>query len=139
MAIITMAFTWGEKGGVVWCAAPDWPGLCIVGMEEITIARFAAGHQMWMRPSLALKIAVQKAVRRAPSPLDENRYRLLTPIPVQTRCKYSLWYRRCPKQPKTDQAGRANHGSAFVYLRPVARECPIPVWRGERQFMAQIV
>ena len=83
-------------------------------MEEITIVRFAAGYEMRMRPSLALKITVQKAVRRAPSPLDENRYRLLTTVPVQTRCKYSLWCRRCPKQPKTDQAGRANHGSGDI-------------------------
>ena len=47
-------------------------------VEEISIARFAAGHETWMKPSVAAKFVAEDAVRRARSRLGENRYRVLT-------------------------------------------------------------
>jgi hypothetical protein len=47
-------------------------------VEEITIARFAAGHQTWMKPSLSARFVGEDAVRRARSRLGENCYRVLT-------------------------------------------------------------
>ena len=47
-------------------------------VEEITLARFAAGHEIWIKPSPFAKYAGQEAVRRARARLGENRYRLLT-------------------------------------------------------------
>jgi hypothetical protein len=47
-------------------------------VEEVSIARFAAGHEIWIKPSPFPMYAGQEAVRRARSRLGENRYRLLT-------------------------------------------------------------
>ncbi|MDB5774136.1 MAG: hypothetical protein JWP38_269 [Herbaspirillum sp.] len=47
-------------------------------VEEVSIARFAAGHQIWIKSSPFPKYVGQEAVRRARSRLGENRYRLLT-------------------------------------------------------------
>jgi hypothetical protein len=47
-------------------------------VEEISIADFAAGHAIWIKPSPFPKYSGQEAVRRARSRLGENRYRLLT-------------------------------------------------------------
>ena len=47
-------------------------------VEEITVAQFGAGHDIWIRPSAFPKYAGQEAIRRARSRLGENRYRLLT-------------------------------------------------------------
>ncbi|MDB5989189.1 MAG: hypothetical protein JWQ10_592 [Herbaspirillum sp.] len=47
-------------------------------VEEVSIARFAAGRTIRIKPSPLPKYAGQEAVRRARSRLGENRYRLLT-------------------------------------------------------------
>lgn len=47
-------------------------------VEEVSIARFAAGHAIWIKPNPSPKYAGQEAVQRARSRLGENRYRLLT-------------------------------------------------------------
>ena len=47
-------------------------------VEEISIARFSAGHKTWMKASVAAKLVAENAVRRARSRLGENRYRVLT-------------------------------------------------------------
>ena len=47
-------------------------------VEEISIARFAAGHETWMKPTISAKFIGEDAVQRARSRLGENRYRVLT-------------------------------------------------------------
>jgi hypothetical protein len=47
-------------------------------VEEVSIARFAAGRAIWIKPSTLPKYIGQEAVLRARSRLGENRYRLLT-------------------------------------------------------------
>lgn len=47
-------------------------------VEEVSIARFAAGHAIWIKPSPLPKYVGEEAVRRARSRLGENRYRLLS-------------------------------------------------------------
>ncbi|MBN3803998.1 lecithin retinol acyltransferase family protein [Paraburkholderia sp. Ac-20336] len=47
-------------------------------VEEVEIARFAAGHPLSIRPTPSARYAGDEAVRRARSRLGENRYRLLT-------------------------------------------------------------
>src|ERR1700712_5351970 len=46
-------------------------------VEEVSIARFAAGRAIWIKPSTLPKYVGQEAVQRARSRLGENRYRLL--------------------------------------------------------------
>jgi hypothetical protein len=47
-------------------------------VEEVSIARFAAGQEIWIKPSTFPKYVGQQAVGRARSRLEENRYRLLS-------------------------------------------------------------
>jgi len=47
-------------------------------VEEVTLAYFAAGHTVAVRPNPFPKYDADEAVRRARSRLGENRYRLLT-------------------------------------------------------------
>ena len=47
-------------------------------VEEITLARFAAGHEIWIKPCPCPRFDGREIVRRARSRLGENRYRLLT-------------------------------------------------------------
>ena len=47
-------------------------------VEEVSIVRFAAGHEIWIKPSPLPKYDGQEAVQRARSRLGENQYRLLT-------------------------------------------------------------
>lgn len=47
-------------------------------VEEISIARFAAGHETWMKSTLSARFVGEDAVQRARSRLGENRYRVLT-------------------------------------------------------------
>jgi hypothetical protein len=47
-------------------------------VEEVTLARFAAGHAIGVRPHPCPRYASDEVVRRARSRLGENHYRLLT-------------------------------------------------------------
>ncbi|WP_424065610.1 lecithin retinol acyltransferase family protein [Paraburkholderia sp.] len=47
-------------------------------VEEVTLERFAAGHEIAVRPHPCPSYAGDEAVRRARSRLGENHYRLLT-------------------------------------------------------------
>jgi hypothetical protein len=47
-------------------------------VEEVSLARFAAGQQIWVKPDLRSKYAGLEAARRARSRIGENHYRLLT-------------------------------------------------------------
>jgi len=47
-------------------------------VEEVTLAHFAAGHTIVIRPNPLPKYSRDETVRRARSRLGENRYRLLT-------------------------------------------------------------
>ncbi|HXZ06424.1 MAG TPA: lecithin retinol acyltransferase family protein [Paraburkholderia sp.] len=47
-------------------------------VEEVTLAHFAAGHTIVIRPNPLPKYSSDETVRRARSRLGENRYRLLT-------------------------------------------------------------
>ncbi|HEY2021578.1 lecithin retinol acyltransferase family protein [Paraburkholderia sp.] len=47
-------------------------------VEEVEIARFAAGHPLTIRATPSARYAGEEAVSRARSRLGENRYRLLT-------------------------------------------------------------
>ena len=47
-------------------------------VEEIELARFAAGHPLSIRTATSARYVGDEAVRRARSRLGENRYRLLT-------------------------------------------------------------
>ncbi|MDR5739465.1 MULTISPECIES: lecithin retinol acyltransferase family protein [unclassified Caballeronia] len=47
-------------------------------IEEVTLAQFAGGYAVTMRPNAAARFTGKEAVRRARSRLGEDRYRLLT-------------------------------------------------------------
>lgn len=59
-----------------------YAGLCgslhSAPVEEVSIARFAAGHVIWIKPTQFPKYVGQETVQRARSRLGENHYRLLT-------------------------------------------------------------
>ena len=59
-------------------------------VEEISIARFAAGHKTWIKPSLSARFVGEDAVQRARSRLGENRYRVLTNN-CEHFCTWSLY------------------------------------------------
>lgn len=47
-------------------------------VEEVSLGRFAAGHEVFVIPHAAADFSGMEAVRRARSRLGENRYRLLS-------------------------------------------------------------
>jgi hypothetical protein len=47
-------------------------------VEEISLARFADGHPVWVRPQRATSLQQAEIIRRARSRLGENRYRFFS-------------------------------------------------------------
>lgn len=47
-------------------------------VEEVSLARFAQGHAIWIRSHLCVAFAPQEVIRRARSRIGEYRYRLLS-------------------------------------------------------------
>jgi len=64
-------------GSVVHYGALEyhWPRRPV---EEVSLARFARGHPIWVRPAGPDRLQSEEVIRRARSRLGEDRYRLLS-------------------------------------------------------------
>jgi hypothetical protein len=98
-------------------------------VEEVSLAQFAAGHDVLMRQNAAARFVGMEAVRRARSRLGEDRYQLLT-----NNCEHFVTWclhgrarspqvRACFAHPRA--AIRAVSGLARAYLAARRRAAAI--------------
>jgi len=66
-------------------------------VEEVSIAHFAAGHEIWIKPNPYPKYRCQETVQRARSRLGENRYHLLTNN-CEHFCSWCVYGESCSEQ-----------------------------------------
>ncbi len=79
-------------------------------VEEISVARFAHGHTLWLRPHEGFRFAWQQVIRRARSRIGEDCYRLLT-----NNCEHFCEW--CVRgEPRSEQVERV-----LVFPRRLAR------------------
>jgi hypothetical protein len=92
-------------------------------VEEISIERFAAGHDVWVRANPLARYVGPEAVRRARSRLGENRYRLLTNN-CEHFCTWCLYgeshseqVRACVAHPRMAVLAVTSLARAFIGMR----------------------